>query len=156
MTLQKQPKIINETFTGFCISPTLGTHSYPFAQIHIIQTPALHQAQILLQWQILNCTKKSKKGRIKVSLHRNFSSFFLKRQKKQSSKPEIYTHFSKLCENNPSQRMELALYKYSVFCISSAHPKGLEIMHISKLKAACFHKLQTKLLQSPSINITQV
>lgn len=47
MTLQKQPKIINETFMGFCISPALGTYFYPFAQIHVIQTSRLHQAQIL-------------------------------------------------------------------------------------------------------------
>lgn len=44
--------------------------------------------------------------------------------------------------------MELALDKYSVFFISPAHPKGLQMMYVSKLKAAYFHQLQMKL---PSI-----
>lgn len=42
--------------------------------------------------------------------------------------------------------MQLALNKYSVIYVSTAHPKGLDIMHISTLKAAYFHKFQIKLL----------
>lgn len=89
---------------------------------------------------------------MKVLLQYNFPSIFLRR-KKQSSKFGIYTHFSKVCENSLSQKMELALSKYSVFLIPPGHPEGLEIIHISKIKVAYFHKLQIKSLQSPSIKI---